>query len=339
MTNSNQRIFIFLSVLIYLFCNFQVYAQRTQIKGFAAVNTIFEDGEFSFGIGEQDLFITSEINDDFSFLGETVFKFSPDSPTKFNVSVERIIINYNYKGNHNALIGKHHTPTHYWNDSYHHGRVFFPTIQRPLLFTAKTLPIHTTGLAMQGLNLGKMRFGYNLMVGNGIGSTDVSDNDKYKSVTAAVHIKPRDKLQIGFSFYNDVISEGAEVHNGMTVDEKINQQLYTGTIAHFGRKLELLAEGTLASNTAESTGMVNSFTSYLYAGIKIKEKIVPYVRLDYLTYHEDEIYFKKDNTTSIIGGFRYEISFLIVVKLEYQHIDSKVQGMRDLLNTQIAIGF
>lgn len=287
MTRSKLRIIHLVSFLICLSFNLKLSAQRTQIKGFAAVNTILEDGKFSFGIGEQDLFITSELNDDFSFLGETVFKYSPDSPTKFNVSVERIIVNYNYKGNHNALIGKHHTPTHYWNDTYHHGRVFFPTIQRPLLFAAQTLPIHTTGLALQALNLGKLKFGYNLMVGNGIGSSDVVDNDKYKSVTAAFQIKPKDKLQLGFSFYNDMISEGAEVHNGMTIDEKINQQLYTATIAHFGRKFELLAEGTFASNNAKSTGMINSFTSYLYIGGRIKEKFIPYLRFDYLKYHED----------------------------------------------------
>ena len=177
------------------------------------------------------------------------------------------------------------------------------------------------------------------MVVNGIGSSDVLDNDKYKSVTAAVHIKPRDKLQIGISFYNDVISANAELHHGMTVDEQINQQLYTGTIAHFGKKFELLAEGTFATNYAASTGTVNSFTSYLYAGFKIKEKFVPYIRFDYLKYSEDEIYFKADDTTSIVGGFRYEISYLIVVKIEYQNIDSQVAGNRNLLNTQIAIGF
>lgn len=339
MTRSKKRFKVLLFCLIYLSFSIHLSAQRTQIKGFVAVNTILEDGKFSFGIGEQDLFITSELNDDFSFLGETVFKYSPNSATKFNVSIERIIINYNYKGNHNALIGKHHTPTHYWNDTYHHGRVFFPTIQRPLLFAAMTLPIHTTGLAMQGLNLGKLRFGYNFMIGNGIGSSDVLDNDSYKSITAAVHIKPKDKLQLGLSYYRDVISEGAELHHDIVVGEKINQHLYTATVAHFGRKFELLAEGTFAANNAESTGVVNSFTSYLYTGFRIKDKFIPYVRLDYLDYQEEEIYFNKDDTFSFLAGFRYEISYLIVVKIEYQHIDKEMAGDRDLLNAQIAIGF
>ena len=338
MDTLKRRLHFLISFLLCLVCYNQSYAQRTQIKGFVAVNTILEDGKFSFGIGEQDLFITSELHDNITFLGETVFKYSPSSATKFNVSIERIIINYNYKGNHSVLIGKHHTPINYWNDTYHHGRVFFPTIARPLLFAAHTIPIHTTGLGFQGLNLGKLRFGYNFMVGNGIGSSDVVDNDKYKSITAAIHIKPKDELQIGLSFYNDVISEGAEAH-GQVFDEQINQQLYTATIAHFGKKFELLTEGTFASNNANSTGVVNSFTSYFYTGIRIKEKFIPYIRLDYLDYQEEEIYFHNEDTFSFLAGLRYEISYLIVVKMEYQHIDKEMAGSRDLLNTQIAIGF
>lgn len=338
MDNVNKRLLFLVLFLIWLSLTNQLSAQKTKIRGFVAVNTILEDGKFSFGIGEQDLFITSELNDNISFLGETVFKYSPSSATHFNVSVERVVINYNFKGNHSLLIGKRHTPINYWLDTYHHGRVFFPTIMRPMLFKAGTLPIHTTGLAFQGLNLGKLRFGYDLMIGNGLGSSDVKDNDNYKSVTAAVHIKPMDKLQIRASFYNDVISKGAEVH-GKVFDEKINQQLYTATVAYFGSKFEVLAEGTFASNYAKSTGTVNSFASYLYAGVRLKEKWVPYFRVDYLRYQEEELYFENDDTTSLLAGLRYEINYLIVVKMEYQHIDQKEMGIADLLNTQIAIGF
>ena len=44
------------------------------------------------------------------------------------------------------------------------------------------------------------------MVGNGLGSEDVLDNDKRKSITAAVHIKPVEGLRIGVSWYNDEMS-------------------------------------------------------------------------------------------------------------------------------------
>lgn len=336
--NLERRIFISLTFLILFFGFNSAHGQKTQIKGFAEVVTTVDDGKLSFGIGEQDLFITSEISNRLSFLGETVFKFSPSSPTKFNVSIERIILKYNYKGNHNLLVGKHHTPINYWNDTYHHGRVFFPTINRPLLFQEHIIPIHTTGVSLQGLNLGKLKFGYDFMIGNGLGSSDVLDNDKYKSITAAVHIKPKDGLRIGASYYHDVISEGAEIH-GQIVNTRINQSLISGSVAYFGKKFELLAESTFAINSNDSTGNPLTVASYAYAGIKLKKKWVPYIRVDILNYQPEEILFEADNTTSFVGGLRYEINFLAVVKLEYQYEHREIAGNENRVTAQFAIGF
>ena len=313
-------------------------AQRTQIRGFVDALTTLKDGKLSFGFGEQDLFITSELNDRISFLGESVFKYTPSSPTAFSVSIERVIIKYNYKGNNNILIGKQHTPINYWNDTYHHGRVFFPTIQRPLLFAAEILPLHTVGIDLQGHDLGAIKFGYDLMVGNGLGSADVLDNDKNKSVTASVHIKPIDKLRIGASFYYDVISKGATV-NGKLINWQINQHLLTGSLAYFGKKFEVLGESTLGMNITDTTGTKQTLASYLYAGYKITEKITPYFRLDQLQYQDGEIYFTKDNTTSILGGIRFQINFLAAIKIEFQHTNSEIHGRSDSFTAQFAIGF
>ena len=60
------------------------------------------------------------------------------------------------------------------------------------------------------------------MIGNGLGSGEVDDNDKYKSVTAAIHIKPVDKLRIGLSYYHDIVSKGADVH-GKVIDWRVDQ--------------------------------------------------------------------------------------------------------------------
>ena len=313
-------------------------AQDTQIRGFANVDFYLQDEQLNFGFGEWDLFITSDLNDKFSFLGETVFKYSPSSSTHFSVGVERLIVNFNYKGNHSVLVGKHHTPVNFWNDSYHHGRVFFPTVGRPLLFAAGIIPIHTTGFAFQGLNLGKLRWGYNLMVGNGIGSKEIADNDKFKSVTAAVNIQPVDNLKFGVSYYNDVISPGV-VFRSDTVLEKINQQLFTGSVSYFGRRFEVLAEGSIINNNGESTGAAKSYAAYLYTGVKLQDKFIPYVRFDYLAYQSGETYFGNEDTNAFIGGIRYEITYLIVIKLEYQYTDREMSGNSDRLSAQIAIGF
>lgn len=315
-----------------------LYSQNTKIRGFVEAHSVLKDGEVSFGFGEQDLFITSELNDHLSFLGETVFKYDPNSSTEFSVSIERIVIKYNYKGNHSVLVGKHHTPINYWNDTYHHGRVFFPTVERPLLFAANILPLHTTGVSLQGLNLGSLKFGYEVMIGNGLGSNQITDNDKRKSIAIAVNIKPIEHLQIGMSYYNDVISEGAEVH-GMVIDEKIKQQLLSGSVAYFGKKYEFLTESTFAFNKAASTGSVPANASYMYGGYKVSEKWIPYLRFDILNFQSDEIYYDNEDRKSFVLGLRFEINYLAVVKLEYQYEDREILGEVDKLTAQIAIGF
>ena len=319
-------------------CFSSSFAQTTQIRGFIDGLVSYQKNKASFSIGEQDLFITSELHDRISFLGESVFKFTPSSPTEFSVSIERVVIKYNLAGNHNLLIGKHHTPLNYWNDTYHHGRVFFPTIERPLLFAANIIPLHTTGASIQGHDLGKLKFGYDFMVGNGLGSSEIADNDKHKSVTAAIHIKPADKLRIGVSYYHDIISKGASVHDKI-INWRVDQTLLSGSIAYFGKKFELLTESTLGINKTDTTGSRQTVASYFYTGYRVTEKITPYVRLDNLNYQEGEIYYNKDNTTSFVAGIRYNINYLTVVKLEYQHQHSAVQGNIDKLTAQFAIGF
>jgi hypothetical protein len=317
------------------------YGQNTQIRGFADVFASVKDDKVSFSFGEQDLFITSQLNDRFSFLGETVFRFTGSEPTQFSVSIERIVIKYNFVGNHNLLVGKHHTPINYWNDNYHHGRVLFPTIFRPLLFDARIIPLHTTGISLRGQNLGTLKFGYDLMVGNGIGSGEVTDTNSGKSITTAVHFKPLQGLRVGASWYNDAIPEGSTIHGGHVVEWDINQNLFTGSVSYFGDKFEVLAEGTLGYNKTDSTGSKQTVAWYAYAGYKIKEKLVPYIRLDKLHYQEGELYYTKNNTTSFVGGIRYNINYLIAVKLEYQQQRAELDGdeMTNMVTAQIAVGF
>jgi len=328
-----------LVLLFFFFGILNVQAQNTTIKGFVDVNTIVEKEKLSFNLGEQDLFINSELNDRFTFLGETVFKFSLSSPTTFDLSIERIVMKYNFSGNHSLVLGKHHTPLNYWNDTYHHGRVFFPTIMRPLLFADNFIPLHTTGLGIQGQNLGNVMFGYDFMIGNGLGSNDFTDNDKAKSVTAAVHMKPMENLRIGASYYHDNISAGAKIHDGHILEHEVKQQLYSASIAYFGKKFEFLSEGTFARDHSDSTGGQNNFGMYAYTGVKLHEKFIPYVRFDYLDYDSGEIYFLKNDAVSITAGLRYVINYLAVVKLEYEYQDRQLTGGSNKVSAQVAIGF
>ena len=333
---------ILFGLLTHQYCYAQVH--NTQIRGFVDAISAYQQDKGSFILGEQDLFITSDVSDRISFLGESVFKYSATSPTLFDVSIERIVLKYNYAGNHNILFGKHHTPINYWNDTYHHGRVFFPTIYRPLMFSTGIIPLHTTGISFQGLNLGKVKFGYDVMFGNGLGSNDAVDNNVFKSLTAAIHIKPIDGLRIGASYYRDIVSSNslATHQHGAGVNKlsrTLQQQLFSGSVSYFEKKIELLSEATLAMNFTDSTGNAQTAVVYVYAGYRIKDKFVPYVRFDWSEYGNNEIYFKKDNTTSYLVGLRYQINYLAVIKFEYEHVSSKLTGLTDKYTAQFAIGF
>ncbi len=346
-----KKILYFIIAIIGIFFFTPSIGQNTQIRGFSATGVSYQDQTniVSFGFSEQDFLITSDINDRLSFLGETVVRYDEHSiATHFSVEVERIIMKYNYKGNHNILFGKHHTPINYWNDTYHHGKLFYPTIDRPLVFIANIIPMHTTGIGFQGHDLGKLKFGYDVMIGNGLGSTEILDNDKAKSLTVAAHIKPAQGLRIGASYYHDNIAKGASVHyhgddqvrhDDRVIEWRVDQNLFTGSVAYFGKKFEVLCESTLAVNRTDTTCYKKTLGSYLYAGYKVTEKITPYLRVDDVHFQNGEIFFIKDNISSIIAGIGYQINYLANLKLEYQYQHSEITGGGNRLSAQIAIGF
>ena len=339
-----------LSLGISLFCQTS-QAQDTQIRGFADFGTNYSNKQANFTLGEQDLFITSDVSDRLSFLGETVFKYSPTSPTRFDISIERIIMKYNIKGNHNILFGKHHTPVNYWNDSYHHGRVLFPTIFRPEMFTKGVVPLHTTGIRFQGQNLGKLRFGYDAHIGNGEASTDALDFNRVKAFMLGINMTPVDHLRFGLTYYHDNIPAAAVLHHTTNVAKKdVDQSLYSASISYFGDKFELLAESSLAINAYKDSvdGALKKISpispaGYLYAGYRLKEKFVPYMRVDVLQFSHDEVLFPNNVQHGALVGLRYEINYLAVVKLEYAYMQTLHETVElshtNTINFQFAIGF
>jgi hypothetical protein len=108
----------------------------------------------------------------------------------------------------------------------------------------------------------------------------------------------------------------------------------------FSKKFELLAESSMVNSRSDSLGTQRAVATYVYAGLRLTDKLIPYVRFDDIRFTTNrEVYFMSNNTRSFVGGLRYEINYLAVVKLEYQHANSPLYPTPDKVTFQIAVGF
>ena len=285
-----------------------------------------------FSLGEQDFFITSKLSDRISFLGETVVRFDSKSPSLFIPSVERVQIKFDYFKNHSLVVGKMHTPVNYWNDTYHHGRVFFPTIDRPYSFTY-LVPIHTMGLRFQGQNMGNLRFGYDLVAGNGISSTDFSDQGVNMSAMAGVHIKPLDNLRIGASYYYDFVQgnvsgahsgHSGSAHSASALAYKGNVlfELFSASVSYFGNRVEILNEFCLNKTTTDTLGTAINVSNYIYFGYRIKDKFTPLIAFDFVEIAEKELHVNHTTKNKMILGCKYEFGPMLNLKFHAERYDS-----------------
>ena len=340
-----------------------VCAQKpvTQFNGFGhveyGIQKANDNTTSSFAIGEHDFFITSKLNQKISFLGEYVVRFNGSSATSFLPSIERTLLKFNYYKNHNIIAGKIHSPLNYWNDVYHHGRLFFPTIDRPLSFSY-LIPLHTLGVQFQGQNLGRLNFGYDLVVGNGISSTDIFNASTRSSLTAAVHIKPVDGMRIGASYYSDYLPNNTSgVHSGHSgTKPHFSGALYKGAVkfrlaafsfAYFNERYELLNEFIYNKTITDTLGKANNYSNFLYAGLRIRDKHVPYVLIDYINIEERDLHAYPIVTQKYALGYKHEFTPHINLKSQIEYSDSRLpHGSHDhtlgnnwSLRLQLAYGF
>lgn len=347
-------------LFLILFIVQDAFAQpaETQFNGFGHLDFGYRPGDSSnayFSLGEHDFFVNSKLRNNISFLGEYVIRYNENSATKFLPSIERSLVKINYKGNHSIIAGKIHTPLNYWNDVYHHGRLFFPTIERPIVFSY-LIPLHTLGVQLQGQNLGKRNWGYDVVLGNGISSNDFFKAGTNMSLTAAFHIKPSPYTRIGASIHTDFLPNNRSgVHTGHNSSPAhykdslykgaVDFQLASLSVAHFGNKFELLSESTYNHTRTDTLGSAHNFASFLYAGYIIKDKHVPYIIADYLNVDKKDLYTYELELLKFCLGYKYEFSHLINLKtqLEYQ---TQLHGSHDhgahndfMIRVQLAYGF
>ena len=278
-----------------------------------------------FKLGEQEIFVNAKFNKNFSFLGEITMNFSEHGNYKLNI--ERLRMKYNYYKNHSIIIGKFHTPVNYWNDVYFHARLFFPTIDRPIMFS-KWIPVHTFGVRLQGQNLGKYNFGYDLLVGSGMNSEDIYNVFRETSITAAVHWKPIDNARFGITYYNtfmkDASAMAAHSHSGHHIASNpykgpLNFQMANASFAYFGEKWEVLNEFSYNNTKTDTIGVAHNISNYTYVGYRIKAKNIPFIAYDFLLTSDNDLHTYPYDRMKFVLGFKHEFSTNLNVKTQVEY--------------------
>ena len=330
----------FILVVLFVLLSFPSLAQDTRWNGFMDVNWMYDhkQNNNSFNLGQLDLYVVSDVTDRVSFLAENTFTIASDA--SFKAAIERAIVKYEVNNYLNFLIGKHHTPVSYWNNTYHHGRVLQPTATRPMIFDYNIFSFHTTGLIINGDYIGKQNFGYQLMVGNGTVEHESSrDHDKYKSVSLTAHLSPLEELKVTGSGYYNKVARGVRTYRGILLTNDIDQTLCALSISYMpaSKPFEFLGEWMYVNN--RSAGMSpSSIGYYMYSGYDIK-KFTPYIRYDYIHTADDDLFFVVDRARAATFGLRYTFSHLANIKTEWVHHDSRVNGISNRIQLQFGIGF
>lgn len=294
------------------------------------------DGYFS--LGEHSLFAVGKLSDRVSFLGEAAVRPVGNSSTGFGVGLERALIRIGVRNNHALIVGKVHTPVNYWNDVYHHGRLFYPVIDRPFAFS-HLVPLHTLGVQMQGQNLGRARFGYDLMMGNGIASSDTYQGGKSPALMAAVHAKPVEGMRVGFSLYRDYMSaNGYGAHSGhaghrmsmpgMTMySGPLEFQLGSASFAWFTPKFEILSELSINRNNTDSLGTSINRSAFLYSGVRVRDGLVAYAFGDRIRAANNDLHVYPLHQWKVGTGVRYDLATTVHVKAQVEYMRERPSHM------------
>ena len=312
---------------------------ETDFRGFMDVNFAVNDSA-SFRLGKFDLYNTSRVSDRISFLSEVISEVEEDG--KIKVHIARIIATYEYDNYLKFSMGRVHTAIGMWTSLYLHSTVLQPTADRPLLFKFEDeggiLPTHSNGASVSGDFIGKYKFGYQVMVANGIGSTDFADNNKGKSFNASFSLNPIKPLKLGVAMFTDKITAGTPTMHDLPLAADMRQSFVTGSVDFTKGKFRFITEYVYLINDMDSIDVQHTQGFYAYAGYSIG-KITPYARYDWLEPSNTDPYFELADIRQFLGGLRYDFNYKTNLKLEYTHTDIEGNTGANIVRVQWGIAF
>ncbi|MCB0489020.1 MAG: hypothetical protein R2820_15695 [Cyclobacteriaceae bacterium] len=350
---------LFLTLVVLVAGRINIFAQDTKIRFFGQpeitnyqtteknrFNGVSGLGEYitsdstqksktNFNTGNFVLFVTSQLSERLSVLGEANFN---NKKNTYNFEIQRLMVRYYFQDYFSVRVGKMFTPIGYWNNQYTMGLVLQPTIQRPFairpISEGGPLQYRDIGVQFEGDNIGKARLSYKILLGNGIGyygSSDKSDN--HVATTVQLGAEPVEGLKVMASGMFDRIEQGKPNPNGSisSLPDNGDLQLLVGSVAYMNpeKKIEAIAEILSQTSKFDNLGDYRSFSYYMYGGFKVTDKLTPYVLYNYTqagrSTTEGDLYFAPIpvQVNQVTLGVRYKLNSNFVCKLEYETENNK----------------
>ncbi len=271
------------------------------------------------GLGQFDFMTQGRLDDHWSAFVEAVLEYDPDAHETV-VDLERFYVEYQAEDALTLGLGKRHTPMGYWNNAYHHGMVFQPTIDRPLLTEFEDggglQPAHDTGLWARGRSGTAGWFGYDVMLSNGQTGSQASDGNAHKALT--VHLEGKAApFALGVTYRSDLLAPNTALNARPGTVSLETEVTYTGLDARVEHpRVQALGE-YLQVKEKDSAGEATTKAWFLYVGVPLGAW-TPYALV------QDA---KVDAATRLFAGFvdsqrsqslglRYQFEAPVVAKLE-----------------------
>jgi len=321
-------------------------------------------GDRTFEWGESALFLTGNVTGKLSFLGE--FTYTAPKYTDKSFSAHRYRLRYELNRDNANSFGKMHTPVNYWNDNFHHGRIFFPTINRPRSF-ARFIPIHEVGVRFSGMSPMVKGVGYDIVFGTGQSEGDDVFGSGVQSYTVNFNWAPSPDSRAIVSYYRDTILDHASNpfhsghnhgggdpmgmdhmdmgHDGMDMgqgdsdtDIDIPYELLSFSLHHEDEYWRTLTE--ISANRTDGADW--NWAVYQYAGYHISDEFSLYALYDYITVDGSEVHFRPGSERRAGLGLEWFLTDNTSLKVEARSEDTDQGNLRiddSVLEAQLSLAF
>ena len=303
----------------------------------------------SFGVGDFDLFVNSNIGAHMRVLSEVLV--TSDFTNTFSAEIDRLMLTYTFNKYLSVTTGKFNTAIGFYTNEFHRARYFQTATSRPLMFTDEDaggiLPVHSIGMSATGaIPSGALGLHWVAEVANGTGSQgsqnsaiepvqNFVDENNGKATNFALYARPEaiSGLQVGGSFYRDTLHPAGLL--------AFNEHIYSAYAALVRPRLELLAESILLQHQSMSSGATfNTTSSYLQASYKMMGFLRPYLRYEYQNVPASDPIFGilgRENGPS--AGVRFDLNDFSCLKLQYGRLTQRTGLPANDIQAQVAIVF